>query len=660
MWLREQDEVMCTKFFPYPALVAVLLLLAAALPPAAAQEEVRLGMLAFRPKADMQQHWRPLVDYLNGSVDGYRFTYSAMNYPELEQAIAGREVDFVLTNPSHYVLMTYRNGLSSPLATLVPMEDGRPVSGFGGVIFTLAGRDDLTRLTDLRGRRVAAVERGSLGGYQAQAMELLRAGMRLPQDISLLETGMPHDAVVTAVLAGQAEAGFVRTGLLEAMAAEGRLDLAQVRVLNPQQPPGFPFLLSTRLYPEWPLAALPHADEDLARRVAAALLALPHDGAVADSLVIHGFNIPQDYEPVRIMLQALRLPPFDAAPEFTAHDVWHKYSWEVLAATLMGGVILLLAARLLLLNRRLGVERQRVLRQSEERHRLLAAMGEGVYGVDCTGICTFVNPAALDMLGLSAEEVVGADQHALFHHHREDGAGYPLTECPIYQTLRDGQTRQMDEWFLRRDGSGFPVLLTVTPVGGSGGQDGAVVVFRDMAERRRLETELRTQASTDALTGLSNRRHFLAEMARELNRIQRTPAQPAAVLMVDLDNFKGVNDRYGHAAGDVVLRHFATTLALSLRGSDLVGRLGGEEFSVLLPDSSLEHGGQLAERLRRLVAAATVTADDATVCYTVSIGVTLMVAADDTVDRVLARADAALYRAKDGGRDRVASEPPPA
>lgn len=649
-----------TRLSAYPVLVAAALLLAAAAQPAAAQEEVRLGLLAFRPKAEMQQYWQPLIGYLNQRVSGYRFSLTAMNYPELEQAIAGREVDFVLTNPAHYVLMTSRNGLSSPLATLVPVEGGRPLSGFGGVIFTLARRTDIKRLADLRGRRVAAVERGSLGGYQAQAMELLRAGMRLPQGNDLVETGMPHDAVVAAVLAGQADAGFVRTGLLEAMAAEGRLELTQFRVLNPQQLPDFPFLLSTRLYPEWPLAALPHADGDLARRVAAALLALPHDGAVADSLAIHGFNIPQDYESVRAMLQALRLPPFEAAPEFTAHDVWHKYSWEVLAATLMGGVILLLAARLLLLNRRLGVERQRVVRQSEERHRLLAAVGEGVYGVDRWGICTFINPAALDMLGLTMDEVVGADQHALFHHHREDGAGYPVTECPIYLTLYDGQTRHTDEWFLRRDGSGFPVLLTVTPVDGTDGQDGAVVVFRDMAERRRLETELRSQATTDALTGLANRRHFLAEMERERTRLQRNPALPAAVLMVDLDNFKGVNDRHGHAVGDIVLRHFATTLALSLRGSDLTGRLGGEEFAVLLPGSSLEHGSQLAERLRRLVAAATVTTDDAAIRYTVSIGVTLMVAADPTVDAVLARADAALYRAKDGGRDQVASEPPPA
>ena len=636
----------------------LLVLLATMTFPVLGQDIVRLGVLAFRPKAEIQQQWQPLVTYLNGAVAGHRFVFEAMNYPELEQAIAQRRVDFVLTNPAHYVLMTYRNGLSSPLATLVPVEGGQPVAGFGGVIITRADNQDLNTLPDLRGHRIAVVFKGSLGGYQAEALELIRAGLQMPQDVQLLETGMPHDAVVRAVMDGQADAGFVRTGVLEAMADEGLLDLGQLRVLNAQHDAQFPFRLSTRLYPEWPFASMPSTDEDLARRVAAALLALPHDGEVARAVGIHGFTVPRDYEPVRNLLQTLRLPPFDAAPEFTAHDVWHKYSRELLISALLGGVILLLLTRLLLLNRRLGVERQRVVLQAEERHRLLAALGEGVYGVDQHGICTFINPAALEMLGLDSSDVVGADQHALFHHHREDGAPYPVGDCPVYLTLQDGQTRHTEDWFLRKDGGGFPVLLTVTPVAGSGAGAGAVVVFHDISERRRMETELRTQATTDALTGLPNRRHFLAEMERELGRIQRRPGQAAAVLMLDLDHFKLVNDGYGHAVGDVVLKHFAGMLTDSLRSSDLVGRIGGEEFSVLLPDSSLEQACLLAERLRRQVADATVYSSDLELHYTVSIGVTKVGADDRSGDGALARADAALYSAKENGRNRVISEPP--
>lgn len=638
---------------------ALLVLLAVVASPVFSQEIVRVGVLAFRPKAEVQQQWQPLVDYLNNMVVGHRFVFEAMNYPELERVIAERRVDFVLTNPAHYVLMTYRNGLSSPLATLVPVERGQPVTGFGGVIFTRADNHDLNTLADLRGHRIAVVFKGSLGGYQAAALEMMRAGVALPQDVQLLETGMPHDAVVHAVLDGQAEAGFVRTGVLEAMVEEGRLDLGQLRVLNLQRDVPFPFLLSTRLYPEWPFASMPSTDEDLARRVAAALLALPHDGEVVRAGGIHGFTVPLDYEPVRNLLQTLRLPPFEAAPEFTVHDVWRKYSHELLISLLLGGVILLLLTRLLFLNRSLNVERQRVAMQAEERHRLLAALGEGVYGVDQQGICTFINPAALNMLGLNSSQVVGSDQHALFHHHHEDGTHYAVSDCPVYQTLQDGQTRHTEDWFLRKDGSGFPVLLTVTPVAGSGDGAGAVVVFHDISERRRLETELRTQATTDALTGLPNRRHFLAEMEREVGRLQRNPEQEAAVLMLDLDHFKLVNDTYGHAVGDAVLRHFAGMLRDSLRSGDLVGRIGGEEFSVLLSGSSLEQACLLADRLCRQVAAAAIYSGGLELRYTVSIGVTRVGADDRSVDDILARADTGLYRAKEGGRNRVASEPSP-
>jgi len=619
--------------------------------PLVGMAEVRLGMLAFRPKSEVEQQWRPLIDYLNRSLDRQDVTLVVMNYPELEAAIDENQVDFVLTNPAHYVQMTFHNGLSSPLATLIPIERGIPINGFGGVIFTRSEVTDIKRLEDLRGHKVAAVFKGSLGGYQAQAMELLRVGVRIPQEVTLVETGMPHDAVVQAVLAGQADAGFVRTGVLEAMAAEGSLDLSRLRLLNGREQPGFPFLLSTPLYPEWPLAAMPHADQDLARRVAAALFALPHDGDVARRIGIKGFKIPDDYGSVRLLLQALRLPPYDATPNFTMGDVLKKYKAPLQMTAVMGVVILLLVLRLLILNKRLGQERRRVEHQSEERRRLLAAMGDGVYGVDQHGKCTFINPAALEMLQYAHDEIVGFDQHSLFHAFRESGAAYPAQECPITLTLSDGETRHLEEWFQRKDGMGFPVLLTVTPVESRGVREGAVVVFSDISERRRLETELRTQATTDALTGLANRRHFLSELERELSRIQRHPAQPAAVLMVDLDHFKRINDRYGHAIGDLVLRSFAELLQSLSRKSDKAGRLGGEEFSLLLPNSSMEQACQMANRLCASAAAMGIPTVQGELHYTVSVGVTMLEGTDRSVDGALARADAALYQAKNAGRN---------
>jgi ABC-type phosphate/phosphonate transport system substrate-binding protein len=217
----------------------------------------QLGVLAFRPKAKVIAQWQPLVDYLNHSLTSHRIELKALNYPELELAIAEHQLDFVLTNPAHYVQMTFRNGLSSPLATLMPFERGHPSHGFGGVIFVQRSRNDLNQLSDLKGKTLSAVTTESLGGYQAQAMELMNAGVRIPQDVKLIETGMPHDQVVNRVLSGEVDAGFVRTSVLEGMAKEGRLDLRRLKILNSQNQPGFPFLLSTSLYPEWPFAVMP-------------------------------------------------------------------------------------------------------------------------------------------------------------------------------------------------------------------------------------------------------------------------------------------------------------------------------------------------------------------------------------------------------------------
>ncbi len=616
----------------------------------------KLGVLAFRPKAEVQRKWQPLIDHLNATLQGQRIELEVMNYPELEQAIAEGRLDFVLTNPAHYVHMTFRNGLSSPLATLIPIEHGHPLNGFGGVIIVRESRTDLKRLQDLKGRRIAAVFSGSLGGYQAQAMELQSVGIEVAKDAQLFETGMPHDLVVKAVLTGEADAGFVRTGVLEAMAKEGAIDLSQLKLLNPQPPPGFPFLLSTRLYPEWPFAAMPHADQDLARSVAAALLALPRDGEVARRIGIQGFTIPYDYEPVRALLQGLRLPPYDEAPNFTVQDVVDKYGLVLLYAAIMGLVILLLTFWSLLLNRRLGRERRRVARQSEEWQRLLAALGDGVFGLDPQGRCSFINPAALNMLGFSQVEVIDADLHELFHARREDGSDYPHTECPVLKTLNDGETRHLEDWFNRKDGSGVPVMMTVTPVVSEGQREGVVVVFNDISERLRLEKELRTQATTDTLTGLPNRRHFLRELDEELDRIRRHPEQASAVLMVDLDDFKAVNDRYGHSAGDRVLRHFAGELVRISRKSDKLGRLGGEEFCLLLPTTTLPQACQMADRLCRDIAGSLVRIDGVSLHYTVSVGIAMMRAGDRSVDDALKRADAALYGAKDAGKNCLSCE----
>jgi diguanylate cyclase (GGDEF)-like protein len=175
---------------------------------------------------------------------------------------------------------------------------------------------------------------------------------------------------------------------------------------------------------------------------------------------------------------------------------------------------------------------------------------------------------------------------------------------------------------------------------------------REIAERLQLEAELRRLATTDTLTATHNRAHLLALGNRELRRAQDL-GQDLAVVMLDVDHFKAINDRYGHAGGDAALRHLTERLRHSLRQIDLLGRFGGEEFAVILP--MIQHTAALviAERLRATVAASPARHDTGDIQFTISLGVAMARASDSDLDCVLARADAALYAAKRDGRNRV-------
>lgn len=228
----------------------------------------------------------------------------------------------------------------------------------------------------------------------------------------------------------------------------------------------------------------------------------------------------------------------------------------------------------------------------------------------------------------------------VFRRTVETGIG----ECSEFRfVLRDGSIRHMEsDGRAIRDARG-----KVSKV---------VVVSRDITEQKRLEADLRAMAATDMLTGLPNRRHFLAQLEQEKARVSRAEEKNAAVLMIDIDHFKAVNDTHGHATGDQVLRHLATLMREDLRKIDTVGRLGGEEFAVILPGADTAAAETFAERLRRQVAETPAQHGEHSIPVTISIGVTEIKPLDVSASDALTRADRALYRAKECGRNRVTVE----
>jgi signal transduction histidine kinase/DNA-binding response OmpR family regulator/ABC-type phosphate/phosphonate transport system substrate-binding protein len=369
-------SVLCLWMRRCRRLAAAILMLCLLLPAAAQSPALIVGVFAYRDKAVTLARWQPLADYLSQKLGKRRIEMIALEAHEIEAALQEKKLDFVFTNPRHYVELNQTNPLSGALVTLVELKNGKPVATLGGVIVARSERRDIAGLADLRGKRIAIVSRSLLGGYVAPLFEAERVGITLEPE-QFLVTGGAQDRVIEAVLAGTVDAGFVRTGVLEQMAAEGMLDLQAVRVINRQEMPEFPFLISTRQYPEWPFVSLPHVDSRVARRVAAALLEIEPDDMVAKLVDIHGFSVPADYLPVENAVRELRLPPFDKLPRITWQDVWEEHGLLMAALGASVAVGLLLLIFLLLNMQRLAAARrgaERNARALEKRMKELACL----------------------------------------------------------------------------------------------------------------------------------------------------------------------------------------------------------------------------------------------------------------------------------------------
>jgi diguanylate cyclase (GGDEF)-like protein/PAS domain S-box-containing protein len=617
------------------------------------QREARIGVLAFRSPELTEQQWTPLAKHLSRQIPGTGFKVVPLHVDAVEAAIRTAAVDFLLVNPEPYVTLAPRYRMAA-IATLMPLAGGRPVSRFGGVILVRADRNELRSFEDVVGRGVAAASEKSFAGFLVQKWALGKEGVDLDQAASIRFTDLPQDRVVTAVLDGTADFGFVRTGLLESLQREGKVPKGALRALWPShrtaEQDEFPQALSTDLYPEWPFVALSHVPEPLAKEVALTLLHLDPGHPAAAAANIYGFAPPGDYASIEALLLRLRAHP-DRLAMFGAAEVVQKYAIQIVGAAL---VLVLVAAVAIVRTRRQNKRLAAALaetRRLAQREELLDSLSEGVYGVDPAGNCSFINDAALTVLGYRAEEIVGADQHAIFHHHYPDGSPYPARECPVRRTLNDGERRSGEEVFFQRDGTPLPVRFAVRAVRRDGAIVGAVVAFQDIRDEKAASEKIRDLALHDPLTGLANRRLFWDRLEVELARSTRE-AQRGAVLFIDLDGFKSINDRYGHDSGDQVLVEIARRLREIVRAVDAVGRIGGDEFVVIIAathDAADALG--VAEKLRLAVGDPVTDTKGVTHRVTASIGVAEFPVHGRDPATLVHHADLAMYEAKRRGKN---------
>ncbi len=254
------------------------------------------------------------------------------------------------------------------------------------------------------------------------------------------------------------------------------------------------------------------------------------------------------------------------------------------------------------------------------------------------------------------EEVVGSPRAAVLGHTVFEVYPPAVAEMAHERDLEVIRSRKpvAEETVIDIGATSRVFLDTKFPLFDAGGAvRGTAGIAIEITEQKRMERALIDLANTDALTGLANRRHFFENFAQEFNRSRRY-ANPLALMYFDLDHFKEINDHHGHASGDIVLKDVARCVLQTLRNTDLAGRLGGEEFAILMPETGLAEAAEAADRLRRVIADATTYAPDGQpIRITISFGVACLRADDAHCEAILARADAALYKAKSEGRNRV-------
>lgn len=292
------------------------------------------------------------------------------------------------------------------------------------------------------------------------------------------------------------------------------------------------------------------------------------------------------------------------------------------------------------------------LSRLHQRHRLmLDCAAEGILSLDSSGDISFANPAAQRILQMKENDLVGTALHDyLICTHDTGEAPHAWEETPIYKSINQGLVFHKDDCQFQTSVKGsFPVEFSCAPLQGDHGLDGAVLMFQDIGKRKQAEEKLLELANNDPLTGLANRNVFPTFQVKAMARAKRTQ-QNLAVLFLDLDNFKTINDTHGHDAGDILLQSVAKRLLGCARESDLVARLGGDEFAIILENCSESGASDVAQKILISMESPHLLVDSE-VIVTTSIGIAMFPNSGDTPEEINKAADAAMYIAKQEGRN---------
>ena len=498
-------------------------------PPPTGQAEIKIGVLAKRGEAKALQQWGPTAAYLNEMLPHIHFQIVPLDFNAIYPAAENKEIDFILTNSAFYIGLVF-NHQAQRILTLKNKRLDQETTRFGGVIFTRADNQDINTLKDLRHKRFMAVDKHSFGGWLMAWYHLQEQGIKPFKHFKTMEFGGTHDSVVLAVAKGSVDAGTVRTDTLERMAKEGTIDLKDFKVLDKQEPsPPFPFLLTTALYPEWPLAVLPHVPEDITKQVIIALFQLSPEQEAARAGKITGWVNALDYRPVRHCLQALRFPPFEQYNIISWQESIRQH-WLLSVISIAVVIIAILSTMVfIVLNRRLQATMIQLDDESLTNKHLAAHLHQFKLTLDQTLDCVFMftpgnlqyiyaNQGAVDQVGYSQGELLAMTPFDLKPELDEEQ--YRALLEPLIQ----GQEKSITyiTTHLTKDGVSIPVEIMQQYVELSEGNNRFISIVRDISQRLAEDKEKeRLQSQLLHTQKLESVGQLAAGIAHEIN----TPTQ---------------------------------------------------------------------------------------------------------------------------------------
>lgn len=497
-------------------------------------QKVNILVVAIHGVEMAKEEWQPTIDYLQASLPQHQFhlvPVAPLDLERIKVQIARQEIDFVITQPAIYVDLELNFGISR----ILTMVQKGGFSKFGSTIITRAD-SGIHTIKDLRGKTVAGVAKLGFGGWLVGYKEMLENGFDPYKDAKAVKFLGTQPREIQAVLNGEVDAAVIRTGALENHATAWKLNLDDFRILAPKTYPGFPFKVSTPLYPEWAFARTNTASNELSKSVALALLSLGSNSQVAATAGFQEWTFPYDYQPVHDLLKTLRVGPYENYGKVSMRDFVGQHKIQVaLFLTLALMIFIMMAV--------------------------------------------------------------------------------------IYRSN--------------------------------------LILSREKAEKEKAFEEMKLMATHDGLTGLCNRLLFM-ELLEKMIHDARRRGTSIAIMFIDLDSFKEINDRFGHNYGDDVLRQVGNTLKEVTRSNDVIARLGGDEFIVALSDANeIEKVCALAERIVERIAQIN-QPNDADIKFGASMGIVFGAPGQYSAEELIQVSDRLMYEAKLGGKCRYIIEPIPA